>query len=717
MAAQTILLENSTTRVGVRVDDQGFPVLDFILPAGKQQEPSKSKYFKDASLPLVELQLSGEGNRSHKSSKSLMGSYVATRLKYKSHKEHSDAKLKSKTLDVEVHDEQTKVTATAHITIFEGQSFVRSQVTVRNDASADVVLYQAPSMVIGGLGRSAEWWNDYQVSWSNSSWFREAQWVTRNLPEVGIDNYGTLGHFQPEGISGLDCSMHTFSLSNHSTFSTQRYLPMGMLKKRDQSETWLWQIENNGSWAWEMGDWRDNIYVALSGPNNNDHDFRERLAPGGTFTTVPVSIAHIYGDEQEAFGALTQYRRHTRRKHADNENLPIIFNDYMNCLMGDPTDEKILALVDPVAKSGADFFVIDCGWYADDSNWWDDVGEWLPSKRRFPMGFDKLLGKIREAGLRPGLWLEPEVIGVRNVMAGKLPRECFFERDGHRITEKGRYQLDFRHPEVIKHLNEVVDRCVKEYGAGYFKFDYNIEVTQGTDVNCSSSGSGQLEHQRAYLDWVNKIFDRFPDLVIESCSSGAQRMDYAMLNVHPLQSTSDQQYPELYAAISVGVPTAVTPEQSASWAYPQPDWTDEMNALTVVNSILGRIHLSGRLDMMKPAQLDIVYDGMKVYKDIRGDIPHALPFWPLGMPAWHDDWLALGLNAAASNILYISVWRRGGSRKCSLPIAPFRGKKGVKAEVLYPAKFESKVSWDDPSSTLQVELPEATCARLVRLQL
>jgi alpha-galactosidase len=432
---------------------------------------------------------------------------------------------------------------------------------------------------------------------------------------------------------------------------------------------------------------------------------------------VPVSVCHVQGDEQAAFGALTQYRRHTRRKHVDNRDLPLIFNDYMNCLFGDSSDEKILALIGPAAKAGAEYFVIDCGWYADDGNWWNDVGEWQPSRRRFPMGFQNLLSKIREAGMKPGLWLEPEVVGVRSVVADRLPDECFFQRDGRRIVEKNRYQLDFRHPETRRHLDEVVDRCVNEYGAGYFKFDYNIEVTQGTDVSTHSSGAGQLEHNRAYLDWVNSLCDRHADLVIESCSSGGQRMDYALLNVHPLQSTSDQMDPVLYAAISTNIPTAVTPEQGAAWAYPQGDWSDEINALTVVNSLLGRIHLSGRLDIMKQQQLDIITEGMDVYKQIRGDIPDALPFWPLGLGTWHADWLSLGLNAGPDKgTYYLSVWRRGGSTTCALPVEALRGRKGgVKVEVLYPKTFETKVSWNDDTSSVDVELPNTVCARLIKL--
>jgi alpha-galactosidase len=125
---------------------------------------------------------------------------------------------------------------------------------------------------------------------------------------------------------------------------------------------------------------------------------------------------------------------------------------------------------------------------------------------------------------------------------------------------------------------------------GYFKFDYNLDITQGTDLpnpaisNSSTSpfisshvshGSGLLEHNRAYLAWANCFFTRFPQLVIENCSSGGQRMDYAMLSVHPLQSTSDQEDAVFYAYIS------------ASWAYPQPGWDDEKNAPVIMNSLLG----------------------------------------------------------------------------------------------------------------------------------
>lgn len=42
--------------------------------------------------------------------------------------------------------------------------------------------------------------------------------------------------------------------------------------------------------------------------------------------------------------------------------------------MSDPDEAEITSLLDPVAPCGAEYFVIDTGWYSDDGDWWDDVG-------------------------------------------------------------------------------------------------------------------------------------------------------------------------------------------------------------------------------------------------------------------------------------------------------------------------------------------------------
>ncbi|KAK8024610.1 Melibiase subfamily [Apiospora rasikravindrae] len=705
-----ILFDNELVKVILHVDEGGCVYFHDILPADASPRAQGTPHFESSATPLCEIRLSGEGNSQSKTSKALVGSYVGTRLKYRSHEIKTDDGQGRKALDVVLQDEQTGITVTSHMVLFDGLPVLRSSTTIRNDGEKDVVVTQISSLVIAGLTRSKEWWADFTVSSATNTWFREAQWREMSLPDVGLDDLGLYqqdqGHLAP---------MSTFNVSNRGTFSTQGHLPLGMLKHRKDAETWLWQVENNGSWKWELGDWKDDVYLAATGPNSNDHDWRQRLAPGDSFTSATAAVCHIFGDADAAFGALTQYRRRIRRDHPDHKHLPIIFNDYMNCLMGDPTDEKIIGLIEPVAKSGAEYFVIDAGWYADDNDWWDDVGAWEPSKERFPMGFKNLLDKIREVGLKPGLWLEAEVIGVRSPVADALPPEAYFQRDGERILEKNRYQLDFRHPAVIERMDGVIDRLVTSYGVEYFKFDYNIEVTQGTDIATSSPGAGQLEHNRAYLRWVSTLLDRYPGLVIENCSSGAQRLDDAMNAVHTLQSTSDQQDPVKYAAVAAAIHTAVVPEQAATWAYPQHGWDDETNALTVVNALLsGRVHLSGRLDLLAPAQLDLIYSGMDVYREIRGDIATAVPFWPLGFAKWHDDWLAAGLRVSGGfggggGKCYLAVWRRGGPESCELPFAALEGAKEVSTSLLYPTMPGTKL--EVAGSGLRVTIPSKIGAR------
>ena len=62
----------------------------------------------------------------------------------------------------------------------------------------------------------------------------------------------------------------------------------------------------------------------------------------------------------------------------------MVFNDYMNTLMGDPTTAKLLPLIDAAAGAGAEVFCIDAGWYDNGTSWWDSVGEWQPSTDPLP---------------------------------------------------------------------------------------------------------------------------------------------------------------------------------------------------------------------------------------------------------------------------------------------------------------------------------------------
>jgi len=497
---------------------------------------------------------------------------------------------------------------------------------------------------------------------------------------------------------------------------------MGALTAPDRSRTVLWQGENPGGWRWEVGERSGTAYVALLGPTDRDHQWRQALEPGEGFTTVPAAVAigaspHGEGGDgfAEAVAAMTAYRRAMRRPHPDHTALPVIFNDYMNTLMGDPTTERLLPLIDPAAEAGSEYFVIDAGWYASWEGWWDTVGEWEESEVRFPGGLVEVTDRIKAAGMIPGLWLEPEVVGVRSPLVARLPQEAFFQRDGMRIAENGRYHLDFRHPAVIAHLDGVVDRLVADYGVGYFKLDYNVNAGPGTDLD-GSPGAGLLGHERALLAWIEGVLDRHPGLVLENCGSGALRCDYAMLSRLQLQSTSDQRDHRRYVPIAAAAPVAIAPEQAAVWAYPQPEFNDDQIASALCNALLGRIHLSVYLNRMSADQRALVAEAMAVYKRIRADIPASVPFWPLGLPGWTDSWVALALRGPQKT--YVTVWRcdgddAAGERALSLPYLKGRN---VAVRVLFPGSSKAAIEWNAARGELTVGLPEPGTACLFAVE-
>jgi alpha-galactosidase len=267
----------------------------------------------------------------------------------------------------------------------------------------------------------------------------------------------------------------------------------------------------------------------------------------------------------------------------------------------------------------------------------------------------------------PGLWLEPEVAGAKSLLAQK-PDSWFFMRHGKRVLKNSRFLLDFRNPEVRQYLDQVIERLVHEYGVGYIKMDYNVDSLQGTELNAESFGQGLLEHNRAHLAWLDSILNRYPDLVIENCGSGGGRMDYAMLSRLQLQSMTDQEDFLKLPAILVGSSAAVLPEQLAIWSYPLAKADADQASFNMVTAMMCRIHQSGRLDALSNEAWRQVGEGIRIYKEVRKNIPEAVPFYPLGTSdvTKRETPIALGMRSPEQTLL--AVWRIDGPANTRVPL-------------------------------------------------
>lgn len=581
---------------------------------------------------------------------------------------------------------------------FDGVPVLRRWTRVTNKGKAPVGIDFISSAMLHGLANPQAFENELVIHLAFNSWMAEGQWHSLRPSECGF-------------VDNLRTSWSEASASSVGSWSAGKYLPMAMVENTRMGLTWFWQIEHNGSWYWEIsnaasgGIHATDVYAWLGGPDDLHAAAWKNLQPGASYESVPVALGCVPGSFAEAVAALTEYRRVAcLRKNPQNTLCPVIFNDYMNCLWGNPTESKELPLIDAAAHSGCEYFVIDAGWYASLSgDWSQTVGSWEPSADRWPHGLGFVLDHVRQRGMIPGLWIEPEVAGPQSKLA-RMPDSWFFMRHGKRVLRNTRYLLDFRNNDVRIYLDRVIDRLVRDYGVGYLKMDYNVNSLQGTDQNADSLGQGLLDHNRALLEWLDGILNRYPSLLIENCGSGGGRMDYAMLSRLQLQSATDQEDYLRLPAIITGCSAAVLPEQLACWSYPLANADADQASFNMTTAMLCRIHQSGRLDEISAVPAAQVASGIAVYKNIiRRNIPSSVPFYPLGMPNVTDRQAPIALGMRAGAWTAIAVWRLDGGDTVELAV------DGTKAKILYPTDLGIEVQAAANKLTIRFPRPKMAC--------
>ena len=532
---------------------------------------------------------------------------------------------------------------------------------------------------------------------SNGS-YCECQWSRAPLSTFGV--FG--GHNAK--------SFKKFCISNTGSWPTKTYLPMGIIKQTDGSFI-MWQIEANGSWSYELSDLYDSLTLQINGPTFEEHNWQKTLHPGENFETVKAAIT-TGASFNEIIGNMTRYRRAIVDKNRLVSS--VIFNEYMYASWNTPSEETAQKLI-PVAKDfGADYYIIDCGWHDEEPDPFYFLGKWQESVSRYPSGLKKTIDRIKNSGMIAGLWLEPEVVGTNGDAYCLYGKDAYFSRSGKVLGISRRYQLDFRCKEVIDRLNSIIGKMVEEYGIGYLKIDYNIEAGVGTDNNAESCGNGLLEHNRAYLQWLKKIREKYPSLVIENCASGGNRMDYLTLENCDVQSTSDQTDYKVYPYIAANMFSALLPEQAAVWAYPASHASDEQPnseyvIMNMVNGLAGQMHLASKLYLLNESNAKLVQEAVLLSKKIVEFRKDASPWFHKDMPTDMEAGQVVYGMKRGRNLL-VFVYRMQGKEDIHIEI----GKKIHAAQIIYPGCSDIPLNIDGTS--INVSFPNEFMARIIEIK-
>jgi alpha-galactosidase len=185
--------------------------------------------------------------------------------------------------------------------------------------------------------------------------------------------------------------------------------------------------------------------------------------------------------------------------------------------------------------------VLDDGWFGARKDDKAGLGDWKPNLVKLPGGIAGLAKKIEAEGLKFGLWFEPEMVNADSDLYRAHPD--WILRTPGRAASVGRnqYVLDFSRDEVVDYIYESVSTVLRGASVSYVKWDMNRYLTECWSAMLRSEEQGTVFHR--YVLGVYRLYDlltrAFPEILIESCSSGGARFDPGILAFAPQTWTSD----------------------------------------------------------------------------------------------------------------------------------------------------------------------------------
>ncbi|MCQ2431861.1 MAG: alpha-galactosidase [Clostridia bacterium] len=606
-----------------------------------------------------------------------------------------------------------RLTVTVSMETYPKTGACRQINTIRNDGDEEVFLTGFSSALINTCHGD--------IGIVQNRWMSEGQWKRFSMEQLGV--IPTSIHPWERGTYRIASvgSWATGDYSGHYPI-TMVYGDDGFVYYMEVEGAHNWMLEHSCSGGFSAP------YYFLEGTAAHEENggWYYRLAPGESYSAQPAVWGSVKGGIEEAAKEILTYKRATSKANFKDGIIPVVFNDYMNCLWGVPSDKKLLPLIDAAAEVGCEYFCIDAGWHKN-ANPGGTSGDWIIDESRFgEIGLAGVFAHMKEKGLIPGVWFELDTVN-ESAASYHLDDDCLLKRYGSVIP---RAFFNFKNDKVRAHLAARIDDLYN-MGVRYIKNDYNQTTGIGCDNDGGSPAQGLIENYEAFCSFIDEVRAAHPDLIIENCGSGGCREEHGTLQHFHLQSTSDQEYYYLNPSIITGVMRGLmAPEKAGIWSYPMPVLFDDRDScpfddawqkqfadgeetiFNMVNGMCGVLYQSGRLDHADAKNLALVKEGITAYKTMRAMIPAAHPILPMGSKAlFETGTLAAGLEADDGTHAYLAVWRIGTDEE---KVTVDLGKYGYsKAEIFYPAG-DTLVSFEN--GILSVTLPKRNSTRMILLK-
>ena len=253
----------------------------------------------------------------------------------------------------------------------------------------------------------------------------------------------------------------------------------------------------------------------------------------GEKLVVPETIL-CYSDQ--GLGALSArfhdcIREHLCRGKFRDAPRPVLLNSWEAAYFTFD-GQTLLKLAKSTAALGIDMIVMDDGWFGkrEDDN--SGLGDWQVNEKKLGCTLRELIEQINGEGVKFGIWIEPEMVSEDSELYRQHPDWAL--RIPGREPVRGRNQLvlDFSRADVRDYIFEQICSILDQGKIEYVKWDMNRSIA---DVFSGETEQGKVTYQYVLgvYDFLERLLQKYPDILLEGCSGGGGRFDAGMLYYTP----------------------------------------------------------------------------------------------------------------------------------------------------------------------------------------
>jgi len=419
----------------------------------------------------------------------------------------------SSTLKIKLKDNTLNIYVTLLYTIFADNNAIIRSTQVTSDCKEDVYINRIMSASMDMDNK------DYEMLTLNGAWGRERHIQRR---QVG---YGYQGVSSTRGVSSHQHHPFIALVSKDASY--------------DRGEVYGMHFVYSGNFDAKvyMGQ-HDNIRMMMG---IGGEDFGWKLKVAETFTTPEVVL--IYSSE--GLGKMSRalhslYRNHLIRSPYKDKERPILINNWEATYFDFDTD-KLLSIAKTAKANGIEMLVMDDGWFGkrvDDNS---SLGDWIVNEDKLQGGLKNLVDKVNEIGMKFGIWVEPEMVSKDSDLFRAHPDWIISIPGREPVLSRNQYVLDITRKEVRDYIIDSICKVIEGANIEYVKWDMNRALTDLGSLGLAADCQGELCHRYtlAMYEMQEALIQRFPELLLENCSSGGGRFDPGMLYYSPQIWCSD----------------------------------------------------------------------------------------------------------------------------------------------------------------------------------